>query len=188
MVSFRLAGVVAGIMMAGGTLLAQAPQHPPMIPVRVDVTLSRYQGEKKISSMPFVLAVAANGQRMQVRDGINLYLGATTETKTGPNGGPTTSTTSGNYTPIGTQIDCGVGSVDDGRFLVTVSVNDSEIYEDAQHPAASASVGPANLAVRSFFLSNALPMRDGQTIDFSSAVDKITGEVYKVSVTLTVVK
>ena len=44
------------------------------------------------------------------------------------------------------------------------------------------------MAFRTFSMSNTQKMRDGQTQQFSLASDKITGEILRVDVTLTVVK
>jgi hypothetical protein len=43
-------------------------------------------------------------------------------------------------------------------------------------------------ALRSFRFSNSFVLKDGQTAQFITAVDKVTGVVTKVDVTLTVVK
>jgi hypothetical protein len=44
------------------------------------------------------------------------------------------------------------------------------------------------MAFRTFSFSNTLALRDGQTVQFATATDKITGEVLKVEVTITVMK
>jgi hypothetical protein len=41
---------------------------------------------------------------------------------------------------------------------------------------------------RSFRSSNVVVLKDGQSTEFAAATDKISGEVVKVDVTLTVVK
>jgi hypothetical protein len=37
-------------------------------------------------------------------------------------------------------------------------------------------------------VNNQLPVRDGQTIEFATATDKVTGEIIKVLVTMTIAK
>ena len=85
-----------------------------------------------------------------------------------------------NYRNIGTNIDCSASSVDDGRFAVRLTVNDSSIME--RRAADSAPT------LRSFSTSNEVVLKDGQTAQFTAAADKTTGEVMKVDVTLTVEK
>jgi hypothetical protein len=42
--------------------------------------------------------------------------------------------------------------------------------------------------VRTFRTTNQLVLRDGQSSEFTAATDKVTGEVIKATVTLTVIK
>ena len=51
-----------------------------------------------------------------------------------------------------------------------------------------ANAVPQLPALRSFRFTNSLVLKDGQTAQFTTAVDKVTGVVTKVDVTLTVVK
>jgi hypothetical protein len=44
------------------------------------------------------------------------------------------------------------------------------------------------MAFRSFTMTNSMLMRDGQTVQFATATDKVTGETIRVDVTLSVVK
>jgi hypothetical protein len=77
-------------------------------------------------------------------------------------------------------------------------LNDTSIFDvDAQRQAALAAKGQAPAtsgrpldasAFRTFSVGNSLPLRDGQTVEFASATDKVTGETVKVEVTLTIAK
>jgi len=55
---------------------------------------------------------------------------------------------------------------------------------------ASAQPGLAkgNPSIQSFRANESLLLRDGQSLQFTTATDKVTGDVMKVDVTLTVVK
>lgn len=198
----------AGIaLLVGSVISAQAPQTPPpsprpSIPVKVDVVLSRWQGDKQVSSLPFTLWVQmAMGPNptfgtASVRVGIDVPIGTTTETRSNTNQGATggTSTTRPEYKNIGTSIDCTVNeqNLQEGRYLVFVNMVDSSIFSPSATPAGRGSAGPGKLtdpsAFRTFSFSNRLGMRDGQTLEFATATDKITGEVLKVNVTMTVAK
>ena len=82
----------------------------------------------------------------------------------------------------GTNIDCGTGALDDGRFRLELSIEDSYVAEQSR-------VTDGELpSFRSFRATNSLVLKDGQTAQFTTAVDKVTGFVTKVDVLLTVVK
>jgi hypothetical protein len=179
----------------------QAPPPPPpplpTLPVKVDVTIARYQGDKKISSLPFSLyATAAQNMRGSVtmRMGIDVPVGTstTTETRTvptssrgGTNATGATSTTT-EYRNIGTNIDTYVLRPDETHFSVYVNVNDSSIYT-ADGDAKNLRTADA-AAFRTFSTSNTVTLRDGQTVQFGMGTDKVSGEVLKIEVTLTVIK
>jgi len=171
------------------------PPPLPTVPVKVDVTLARYQGEKKVSSLPFSLyASAGPSQRnsVQMRMGIDVPVGTstTTETRTVPSGQSTNSTgaTSSKveYRNIGTNIDTYVLRIDETRFSVYVNVNDSSIYT-ADGDAKNLKIADA-AAFRTFSTSNTVTLRDGQTVQFGMGTDKVSGEVLKIEVTVTVIK
>jgi hypothetical protein len=84
---------------------------------------------------------------------------------------------------VGTNIDCRVTNLDTGRYSVTVSIEDSSVYRD--DPSSQVTGVPA---FRSFRTLNSLILRDGQTTEFTAAADKVSGEVIRAEVTLTVVK
>jgi len=203
-----IAAVVGGVTSAQGPQPQPAPAPRPVIPIKVDVTLSRWQAEKQVSSLPFTLWVqlGAVGNptfgNASVRVGIDVPIGTTTETHSNTNQGATggTSTSRPEYKNIGTSIDCNVTDLQEGRYLVFVNLVDSSIFApDADRNAALATKGPAPArpavpkvtdpsAFRTFSFSNRLSMRDGQTLEFATATDKITGEVLKVTVTIVVAK
>src|SRR5439155_22057251 len=57
--SFRtLLFLAAGIVFVTAGLGAQ--EKPPIVPLKVQIVISRYQGEKRVSSLPFTLAVNTN--------------------------------------------------------------------------------------------------------------------------------
>ena len=92
--------------------------------------------------------------------------------------------TSYQYTDIGTNIDCGTAVINDGRFRVDLTIDDSSVYPEDQVRTSNTD----RPSFRSFRATNSMVLKDGQTTQFTSAVDKVTGIVTKVDVTLTVVK
>ena len=156
----------------------------PVVPLKVQVVISRYQGEKKISSMPYALTLNA-GNRSTLRMGTQVPVmmvspapAQVVDGKTIPQLGPI------QYKDVGTNIDCSSTALDDGRFLLSITVDDSSVYPDEQ----SAGGAKGNPSFRSFRASNSMVLKNGETGQFTTATDKVSGEIVKVDVTLTVMK
>ena len=160
-----------------------------LVPLSVDVTVTRYQGEKKISSMPYMLAVNAN--KLGQAGPALLRMGAKVPVPTiaAPSGNPggVTGPMPGpvNYQDIGTNIDCTAKVVDEG-FEVRISVSDTSVYANIQDNATP-TVGSMPV-FRSYQSTNTLVLRDGQSREFTAATDRVSGEVIRIAVVLKVVK
>jgi hypothetical protein len=178
-----------GLLISRGALAqggpAPANATPNIVPLKVQVVISRYQGEKKLSSLPYTLSVNANDRsemsrmRMGVKVPVRTIAPAVVDGKEMPTGVI-------QYQDVGTNIDCYASQAADGRFKVTVSVEDTSVV--GEEGTAGASRLPNNPAFRSFSLTNSAMLKDGQSTQFSAATDKVSGEVVKIDVTLTVVK
>jgi len=161
-----------------------------LIPVDIEVVISRYQGDKKISSFPYLLAVNAGpsvpGSGTKLRMGANVPVPTTTfspgVTADGKAASPIVSY---NYQNVGTDIDCSARPLGDGRFVVTVNVEERSVVQPTAGPGTTVNSAPV---IRNFEAQNNLVLRDGQTRQFTAAADRVTGEVVKVDVTLKVVK
>lgn len=171
-----------------------ASRTAPPIPVRVTVVLARYQGEKRISSMPYVIGVMASGygpaQRTRLRMGtdvpvIQTVFGAPPE---GKSPAPQTSYT---YRNVGTSIDC-TATYDQsisGVFNLALTVADSSIGLEAGQKKSGPSAIADNIpAFRNFNSEFTAVLKDGQTMQYTSATDPVTGEVTKIDVTVNVMK
>jgi hypothetical protein len=170
----------------------QPAAKPLPVSLKLDVTLTRLQGEKKVSSMPFTLWIAT-GTNVSLRMGVDIPVGSSLVTSGNENaaGNRTTTVTSTTnrveFRNVGTSIDCWVNPAPDGRFTVDLRIQDSSIFtSDADTRAPLKLVDP--MAFRTFSFSNQLLMRDGQTTQWASAPDKFTGEVLRVDTMLTVLK
>jgi hypothetical protein len=161
------------------------------IPIDVEINISRYQGDKKVSSLPYALTVNARYQEVREQQRTILRMGGQVPVPvmappSTPDGAvaPFPFTGPVQYKDIGTQIDCSARPLDDGRFELFISVEDTAV-------ASTPGVGgqqPALPALRTFASSNTIVLRDGQTRQFTAAADRITGEVVRVDVTLRVPK
>jgi hypothetical protein len=163
------------------------------VPVKVTVVLSRYQGDKRISNMPYVLGVMASSraygppQKTTLRMGVNapitqtVFSSPTVDGKAGP------VQSSYTYRDVGTNIDCTV-TFDEtvaGLFQVSLTVADSSLGLDS--PKRS-GVAPDVPSFRNFNSSFTALLRDGQTMQYTSATDPVTGEVMKIDVSVGVMK
>ena len=153
----------------------------PIIPVKVQLVISRYQGEKKVSSLPYTLVVNANGPKAQLRMGSSVPITSMTI----PSGRGDAPATSYQYRDVGINIDCTAASADDGRFRIDLSVEDSSVYGDEASTKNTVAGAPS---FRSFRILQIVTLKDGQSRELVAATDKVNGEVTKVEVTLTVVK
>ena len=168
---FRFTLVAALVFAVTATAMAQNTPKP-MVPLKVQVVIARYEGDKKVSSLPYSMSVTANGDRVSIRMGSQIPL-PTTSAGTPP-------VTSFIYHNVGTSIDCKATTTDDGRYSVFVGIEDSSVIERRSNDMAP--------TLRNFNTQNTVVLRDGQTMQFTAAADKTTGEVVKVDVTLTVEK
>jgi Flp pilus assembly secretin CpaC len=195
-----LVGMV--VICAGGTTIAQeqTEKEPPhttvspnpgeraasrearVVPLKLQVVLSKYQGEKKVSSMPYVLSLATGQPRVSLRMGGEIPIATTSA------GGTVPALVSFNYRPVGTNIDCWATALDEGRYSVNIGLEDSSVYsadQDVKGLSKSASDMPS---FNTFKVNETVILRDGESSQFTSATDKISGQVIKVDVTLTVLK
>jgi hypothetical protein len=174
---------------------SQAATKPPLA-FKVDLVLTRFQGDKKISSLPFTLYGTSTPPRnqayMSLRLGVDVPIGSSVVTRgtATPNNTSSESSTATHvdYRNVGTSIDCYIDDIGaDGRYPTSISIHDSSIYSaDGESKSVPKVADP--LAFRTFEFNNKLLMKDGQTAEFISAADKISGDVLKVNVTLTVMK
>jgi hypothetical protein len=163
-------------------------------PLQVEVVVSRYQGDKKTGSQTYTMNVNATpSARVQGSPVTVVKIGSQVPLPnfappTGPDGKPLTPLTGGGpvvFKEIGTQIDCRARPLDDGRYELQVSVEETNVA-----PAGESGTRESiNLPVlKTFQASNNLILRDGQTQQFVVATDRVTGEVVKVDVTMRVGK
>ena len=175
--------------------VASNPLAPPsaarQIPLKVQLTLSRYQGEKKISSTPYVLGVLTNAQKTSLRMGVQVPVIQTVFGAKEAGGLANIPQSSYTYRDVGTNIDCNAQDAGNGLFNLTITVEDSTIQldrpESPQQKDEKRTLGDIP-AFRSFRASFAMVLRDGQTMQYASATDPISGEVVRVDVNLTMAK
>jgi hypothetical protein len=168
----------------------------PLVPLDVQVVISRYQGDKQISRLPYSLAVTANSRNeSNLNMGNEVPIPMTTFTPMPPpkppQGGAAPEMprpmTSMSYRSVGTAISCRASSREGGQYELMISVDDTSVLTSDQ--AARPDTLAASMPVfRSFKARNTLLLSDGQTRQYTAAADRVSGEVVRVEVTLKVVK
>jgi hypothetical protein len=148
--------------------------------------ISRYQGEKRISSTPYVLAVNANSAGSQLEMKAEVPVPTATFVPSSPDTKPAPAPLrSFSYRSIGTNIDCLAMSADDGRFEVVVGIDDSSVLANTDGQPPTVADAPV---FRNFKSRNRVLLRDGQTRQYTAATDRVNGETVRIDVTLRVVK
>ena len=153
-----------------------------LIPIKVQVVFTEFEGEKKISSMPYAFTVPA-GDKAGVNNGASIRTGVRVPIEIDGKDQKTT------YIDVGSNIDCRIQSGEDGRFLVTLNFDRSAIYPN-KTPEGERLVNEPNgqPVVRQFRTSESLLLRDGQTSENTLSTDPLNGHTMRVSVTINVQK
>ena len=169
------------------------PGEKPIVPIKVDIVLMRFQSEKKISSLPFSVWVNANELRYpgqpaggfrvtSLRMGVDVPAGQVATTSA-----QGVTTTQPNYRAVGTKIDVSAEEMPGGVFSLYVSIEDSAIF--AADPSGKVSLNASDpAAFRTFNTNNRITVKPGPPVQFTTAADMITGEVVRIEVAVTVLK
>jgi len=170
------------VVLASGVIAQEKPAERPRktsVPLKLQVTYSRYQGDKRISNVPYTLLFNSDERPVQLR------MGATVPIQTTANNNITVA-----YKDVGNHLDCSADTTDDGRYRLQCSFEQSSVTSGASERALVGNVPLTSLApVLSNFRSTAnVSLRDGQSVQLTSATDPQTGDVLKIDLTLTVVK
>lgn len=144
-------------------------------PLKLQFVISKYQGDKKTSSIPYIVSVNANQSRpTSLRMGGNVPIPAA-----GSNGQLV-------YREFGTNIDVAVYSQTGQLFRVELTLEESSVYMGDKSLTPPPSLAAPSF--RTFKLTNNVVLKDGQTTQVTSAADPLTGDVVRVDLTLNVVK
>lgn len=176
---------IAVVMAALAGVSAQDKPKPEtrssaLTTLRVQVVLSRYDGDKKISSMPYTLMVIAGGGR-----DTRLGMGVQVPLQTIANNTVTIA-----YKDVGTDIICRVNEPSENRFEFMLTIQQSALYvaeTGAKGTSERVSIG-GNPILRSFDSFFTFLLRDGETKQLATATDPVNGNILKVDVTANVMK
>ena len=155
-----------------------------IVPLKVTVVFTEYDGEKKLSSLPYALFVKADENARfvgRVRMGVKVPIWT---------GGKDAGV---QYQDVGSNLDCWAQAAENGKYIVDLSLERSSLYPSSggkgDYPEASKFDDQSHQPLLRAFRANlALMLRDGQTEQNTIATDPLNGHVIKVEVTLNVVK
>lgn len=154
----------------------------PSVPIKVQIVFTEFDGDKKISSMPYSFVVIADEKvggyySTTLRTGVRVPIELDSKEQ------------KITYLDIGSNIDCGIRTEDDGRFHLYLTFDRSALYpnKSAEGERLVANPGGQPL-VRQFRASENLILKDGQTSESLLSTDPHSGHTLRVSVTINVQK
>jgi hypothetical protein len=193
MIRFGAAALIVGLIVGMASVSAQdqesrlattaAARKEAQIPLKLQLVLSRYQGDKKISSVPYQLWITTNESPTRLRMGLQIAVPTTTFGAASP-GTPvnTVPISSYNMKDIGTNIDCSAApGMESGVYKLSLTVTDTSYTPQKEG-------GMSLPSFRNFTSTVNILLRDGQTAQYTSATDPVNGEVLKIDATLSVLK
>jgi len=168
---------------AAGSQAKQEPQQKArdLVPYKLQVVFNEFEGEKRVSSLPYTLTInAGGGERGSVRMGLKVPI-VTAPAKEG-------QVSQIQYLDVGTNIDA-YPYPDGSRINVTFERTSLYFAEGEQRmdTPRPLTVG-ANPVMRQFRGNVELIFRDGASTQATVATDPVSGRVLKVEVTLQMVK
>lgn len=155
--------------------------------LRVDVLLTEYAGEKKVSSLPYTIyAGVSDFVHHASALPASLRMGVRVPIATGPLNGPTTQY---DYQNVGTNVDIRAAKIDGTTYRLNCTVERTAVSSQNEGVSTDEPRNMATLPVLSNFNSNfEISLHDGETGEGLSATDPFNGHVLKITVTLHVVK
>jgi hypothetical protein len=164
---------IPSVAIFANVAVAQPQAQPDKIPVKLQFVISTFEGDRKVSSIPYTLLATANGGQVTFLNGANVPIQVSGDGKI-------------TYTNIGTTIVCTV-TTEAGNFRVNISFDEKSVTpaKTPASPAGTAPKPPESPSIRDVNYNGTITIKDGETKQLIAAPDKGTGEVTKVDVTLT---
>jgi len=153
------------------------------IPIRVQVVFTEYDGDKKVSSMPYSF-IALTDEKVGGNYSTSLRTGVRIPIETDGKEQKTT------YLDVGSNIDCGIRAEEDGHFHVYMIFERSAIYPNTTSAEEKLEVGRPNgqPLIRQFKTQENLILKDGQTSESILSTDPLNGHSMRISVTINSLK
>jgi len=151
-------------------------------PLKISVTFTEFEGDRKVKSLPYILVVTADGKSPKSV----VKMGSRVPVYTGKEHGM-------QYLDVGTNIDCQASRTKENKFDLRLSLERSWVEGNVAvriDPGATSQASGqfAEPIVRQFRSDLSLTVGDGQTVESSFATDPLSGKVFKVEVSLHIMK
>jgi hypothetical protein len=173
---------IVAVLLLASLGIAEEKSPPPEIPLKLTVVLSEYDGSTKVSSLPYVMPCKAtrNHEPSSLRMGFDVPYKAKEDAI--------------QYRSVGTNIDCLATPPNErGGFMVELGVEHNVVYthvgpngEMRPGTPSGSTTAPVTGGIRANLRD--LLIHDGQTVNALTATDPVSGHIWKVEVTLNVVK
>jgi hypothetical protein len=159
-----------------------AARQTDITPLKITVTFTEFEGDRKVKSLPYTMVVVADGTQpkavLKVGNRVPVYVGKEHGMQ---------------YLDIGSSIDCQASRASDNRFDIKLILERSWVEGGVAVPVdpggSSQSAGQfEEPIVRQFKTELTLILRDGQTVESSFATDPLSGKVFKMEVSLIIEK
>jgi hypothetical protein len=151
-------------------------------PIKVQIVFTEFDGDKKVSSMPYAFTVISD-EKVGGNYSTSLRTGIRVPIETDGKDQKTT------YMDVGSNIDCGIRTEDDGRFHLYLIFDRSALYPNKSAEGERLVANPGGLpVVRQFRTSENMILKDGQTSENLLSTDPLNGHTLRVSVTINVQK
>lgn len=180
-------GGIGVLLLLAPCLWAQEkPKEPvlemPGTPVKVQVVFTETQGDRKVSSLPYVLHLMTQDPSGRSGPTGKLRMGVKVPILTGKEG-------QYQYLDLGTNIDCSAQLMSSAQYLLRLKVSRSLSYSPEGQPKSELAVALGSAPIYGDFSADLnLLLKDTQTIQSVVSTDPVSGRTLKVDVTLNVVK
>jgi hypothetical protein len=159
-------------------------------PVKVQIVFTEFEGDKKVKSLPYTLYINAPDApelkpgwvKLRVGSRVPIYTGGTKENMT--------------YLDVGTNIDARSAYAGEGRLLLYLRIERSWVEGGVSVPVTKPDGSASETSsghfqepiVRQLVSEFDLKLREGQSVESTTATDPISGKVLKVDVSFAIVK
>jgi hypothetical protein len=168
---------------------AKPDNKKPGTTLKVQVTLSEMEGEKKVANLPYTFFLKAQEPASGAPPWTKVRIGSRIPVYVGKEGGM-------QYIDVGTNVDARGFILEDGRFEIYLDLERSWVEGDVLVPTEKPFNSPTDPnaghfkepIIRQFRNEQTFTMSDGQTMQSTQAADPLSGRVITATVTINVVK
>src|ERR1700680_1403570 len=192
----KLAGLLGALLFLAAVAGAQENPKPADAvsfgtPIKVQVVMSEFDGDNRISNIPYTLTLRA-GATDRSLDMTSLRVGIRVPVSMGNPKGEGNQIT---YQDVGTNIDCSAQESGEKGYILQITAERSSLYSQEAAvknytPGAIGQpiAGPGQPIMRQFRSRFVTELRDGPSAETMLATDPLNGHILKMNVSLNVIK